>query len=801
MIGVDHRPTLAATSPVSRPEGFPAIPNRLKFLGGAAVESTTGRMAGRATQRARIGLLALLASGSRPARSRDQLVGFLWPDADPERGRKLLSDSIYRVNQALGGDAITGSGEDVSRNADQLGSDVADFEAAVQARDWRQAVELYAGPFLDGFFLPDAAEFDQWMEAERARLARSVAKAIEALAVEARDAGRTTEAVDWWQRLAAHVPDDSRVAMELMRALDASGNRAGAIRHARVHAVLLKETLGVEPDAGVQELAGRLSRGGEGEPARERPSAVKSPFSSAPALPSGAERTSTPPLEPEPASPRRAPWLFGSVLAVLAIAIVLWSPWQPSGASGPTTPALGNAIAVLPFTSVSEGDSSTYFADGMSEELMYLLTRVPGLHVASPTSSFAYRDLDLDVREVARRLRVDWILEGSVRRAGDRLRIVAQLTDARNGYQLWSESFDRSEDDIFAIQQEIAVAIARRLQTAIGESVGAAPEPELSGPTDPAVYDLYLQARFQWHRRTEESLRRSAALFEQVVAREPGYARAWAGLGDAYAVMAFYDYARPHEAYPKADTAARRAIALDSTLAMPYATLAYVNTYYHWDWEAAELGFRRAIELEPSNSVAHQWYSNLLTATGRFDEAVREMRRAAVLDPLSMIAHAATGWVFLLADRNDDAIRQLQGTLQLDSTFQLAHYWMGVAREQRGQPAEAIPYLQHAVELSDGSTLMRAGLAHALASAGRTDSARAILDDLLRLEASGAYVSSYEVGKLYLALGDVPAALTRLERAYADRAHSIAFLQVDPQLRGLAGEPRFRALVARVGAQ
>ena len=780
--------------------------SHLKLFGGAVVDAKGEPIAGRAAQRHRIALLVLLATTRRPSRSRDQLIAFLWPDAGAERGRKLLSDSIYRINQALGDDAITGTGEDVRLNRDQVGSDIADFEAAVDARQWRQAADLYTGPFLDGFFLPNAAEFGQWVETERAQYARAAAKAIEALAVEARDAGRVAEAVELWQRLAALVPDDSRIAMDLMRALEAAGNRAGAIRHALLHATLLRETLGVEPDRSVQDLADQITERTEARVSASVPgngpaATNRAPFAVgalAGAAPNDAARAAV--------LRRRGRWavlLAALLVAALIAAVVAMARFRAVSSAednGLTTPVLGSAIAVLPFQNVSESDTNAYFADGMTEELMYLLTRTPGLHVASRTSSFAYRDLKLDVREVARRLHVDWILDGSVRRSGNKLRIVAQLTDARNGYQVWSESYDRTANDIFGIQQEIAGAITRRLATMVGERVGAAPALGARDSSNPAVYDLYLQARFQWHRRTEESLKRSARLFEEVVAHDTDYARAWTGLADANAVLAFYDYLPPRAAYPHADSAALRAIRLDSTLAGPYATLAYVDTYYHWDWDGAERGFRRAIALEPSYSTAHQWYGNLLAARGRFDEAEREMRRAGELDPLSLIASAALGWVLVLANQNERAIQQLSTALQLDPNFHLAHLWMGVAYDQMGRPSDAIPALRRALELSRGSTLVLASLAHAQASAGHADSARAMLKAILRREAAGSYVSSYEVAKVYAAIGDTAQALNRLERAYADRAHSMAFLKVDPQLQPLAHEPRFQRLVSLVDA-
>jgi len=716
--------------------------NRLKLFGGAVVNVDGRPITGRAAQRHRIALLSLLSTTRRLNRSRDQLVFFLWPDADADRGRKLLSDSIYRINQALGGDGIIAAGDDVRLNRDLIESDVADFETAADAQDWRRVAELYTSPFLDGFFLPGATDFDQWMENERAHYARIAAKAIEEVAIDEREAGNVAESVDWWQRLAVLAPEDSRVAMELMRALERAGNRAGALRHARVHSAHLRETLGVEPDRSLRELADRISR-----------------------------RTEA-------------------------------SLSMTASAEMPAVTAIGNSIAVLPFRNMSESDTNAYFADGVSEELMHLLTRTQGLRVASRTSAFAYRGTNLDVREVGRRLHVDWILEGSVRRSGDQLRIVAQLTDARNGYLIWSEFFDRTSNDIFAIQAEIAGAIVDRLVPAMGGTFGAASAAVSRGTPDAETYDLYLQARFEWHQRTEESLRKSAELFEQVVARDPRYARAWSGLADTYAVTAFYDYLAPRVAFPRADSAARRATLLDPSLAAPYAALADVDTFYHWNWASAEKGFRRAIELEPANATAHQWYASLLTARGRFAEAERESRRAAELDPLSMIAQSTIGWVLILAGQTDRAIHQLQSVLQLNPDFMLAHYWMALALELKGRPVEAMPFLHRVLELSHGCThkcsLTLAALARVNAAAGNTDAAHQILSDLLERESSGVYVSSYEIGKIYQSLGDVPAALSRLERAYTDRAHSMAFLNVDPQLRPLAENLRFQRLVERV---
>ena len=339
--------------------------NRLKLFGGAALDASSGPITGRAAQRHRVALLALLSTTKRLHRSRDQLMTLLWPNADAERGRRLLSDSIYRINQALGGDTVTGTADEIRLNRHRLSTDIADFEAAVDERDWPRVVDLYDGPFLESFYLPSSPEFDQWMEIERFRYARNVGKALEALANDAHQAGKPEEALEWWQRYSTLAPDGSRVATEVMRVLDAD------------------------------QLAKRRD-----------------------------------------------------VVASL-------SPRC-------------NSIAVLPFNNVTGSDAHAHLADAVSEELMEALTRTPGVHVASRTSAFAYRGLRLDVRDVARRLRVAWILEGSVRRSGRTLRVAAQLTDASNGYQVWSDTVDHIATDDRPIEAEIAGEILARLAEAMG---------------------------------------------------------------------------------------------------------------------------------------------------------------------------------------------------------------------------------------------------------------------------------------------------------------------------------------------
>jgi tetratricopeptide (TPR) repeat protein len=420
---------------------------------------------------------------------------------------------------------------------------------------------------------------------------------------------------------------------------------------------------------------------------------------------------------------------------------------------------------------------------------------VEGLRIAAHTSAFSFKGRRVDVREVGRRLNVGAVLEGSVRKMGPRLRVTTRLVETAQGYQLWSEIYERDFADAFGVQQEIAREVASRLRGNLGTAATPAATPDVA--PDAESYDLYLKGRYAWHRRTAASLGSAVDLLRSAVERAPAWARAHAGLADAYAVSGFYDYLPPREAFPSAERAARRALELDPGMAAPHATLGYVHLYYEWRWEAAEAEFRRAIELDPAYSTAHQWYANYLTAMGRIPEAVEHVREAQERDPLSLIANAALGWCQYYARDYTQAVAQLRRTLELNPDFEMAHLWQGQALAQLGEMEAAVRELEEAVRLSRGTPLTRAALAHALATAGRRDSARAVLAGLT---APGErYVPSFEIAKAHLALGERATALDWLERAHEERAHSMAFLAVDPQLDALREDPRFEALRRRVG--
>lgn len=771
---------------------------RLKLFGGVCIERNETPLAGRAVQRRRLALLALLAAARAKGGatgvgvSRDKLIATLWPTADAENGRRYLSDSVYRVNQALESEVISAAGDELHLNTAHLPTDLVEFHECRARGDHAGAIALYAGPFLDGFFLSDAPELEHWVEAERARCAAEFAQSLETLGAEAAKRGAASEAAAWMRRLAAHDPYNSRVALLLMRALRDAGDPAAAIQHARIHETLLREELELAPDPAVTALASEL----RAEPIPKRPAVpaprLAEPLTDAPfAAPQSFERAS-------PAEKRKRRVAISVAVAgvVVLILAALFASGRVAATPGDAASSTPRKIAVLPFVNVSPpAEANEYFSDGMTEELISTLGAARGVSVASRTSAFAYKNRNLDVREIGRQLGVDAVVEGSVRKSGRTLRISAQLVSAKDGLRLWSDVFDREVDDVLAIQAEIARAIVARVTGSLADSARMTQH----APTDPEAYDLYLRGRFAWHQRTRVGLDSAIVFFSRAVARASDYARAHVGLADAYAVAAFYDYRAPRDAYPKAEAAAKKALALDPGIAAAHATLGYVLTYYHLDWPAAEAEFKRALAIDPAYSTAHQWYANLLTVAGRFDEAEREMRLAQETDPLSLIAHAALGWSYFYGERYEAALDQCRETLALNPDYQLAHLWGGWALNQLGRQTEARAWIGRAVSLSHGSDLTRLALAHALARSPVTrDSARAIAAELASRAANGEYVPSYEVGLLHAALGDQAEALRWLERAVEERSHSRAFLRVDPQLAPLRGDARFQALLSRV---
>jgi TolB-like protein/Tfp pilus assembly protein PilF len=451
---------------------------------------------------------------------------------------------------------------------------------------------------------------------------------------------------------------------------------------------------------------------------------------------------------------------------------------------------------VLPFVDLSPERDQEYFSEGLTEELITSLSQVEGLRVAARTSSFQFKGRNPDVREVGRTLDVRSVLEGSVRKSGNRLRIAVQLVNVSDGYQLWSQAYDRELTDVFAIQEEIARAIVEALRVELGVAGGAA----LSEvPTkDLEAYDLYLKGRFAWNHRSAAALPEAVRYLEQAVARDSGFARAWAALADAYILVVPYAGASREDTWPKARAAAQRALALDTTLAEAHTSLGYGTMIYDWDWTAAEASFRRAIAAKPNYPTGHQWYADFLLGRGRLEQGLREMQRAYALDPLSLIIGTELGWAYNLVGRTDDAEAQLRRTLALDPNYAHASFNLGLVLLRKEQYAEAIRELRRAIELGGDYDPLNGALVAAYARSGDHTTARRLLGELVEGSERGRF-GPFALAIAYAALGDNAKAIEELHRAIDQKDIFMPEIFFDPLLHPLREDPGFQQVLERMG--
>jgi TolB-like protein/Tfp pilus assembly protein PilF len=454
------------------------------------------------------------------------------------------------------------------------------------------------------------------------------------------------------------------------------------------------------------------------------------------------------------------------------------------------------SIAVLPFKNLSRDAGNTYFAEGVQEEILGRLSKLAQLKVISRTSTQRYKSSSENLRQIAQQLGVANILEGSVQKEGEQVRVHVQLINANTDEHLWAESYDRDLTDVFAVESEIAKKIGDVLQAKLTGSEQKMLDIRPTGSTE--AHQLYLKARYFWNKRTGDDLQRAISYFNQAIEKDQKYALAYAGLADAYVLLPQYTAGAPKDCIPKAKAAAQKALELDETLAEAHACLAESYITYDLDVSKSVKEFKRAIQLNSNYATAHQWYGYIaLVVQGRFDEAIAEIKRALELDPLSLIINADLGAAYVSARRPDDAIDQLRRTLQLDPGFYYAHWNLGTALELNGSVESAITEYQKARELNDDPYILGL-LGHAYALSGRKDQALQILDQLAELSKE-RYVGAYSFAIVHLGLGDKEQALRWLEQSYRDRAGSdIGFIKVDPALDPLRGDPRFERLVATI---
>ncbi len=465
----------------------------------------------------------------------------------------------------------------------------------------------------------------------------------------------------------------------------------------------------------------------------------------------------------------------------------------PVAEAGGVRPA--RTIAVLPLVNASGDAENEYLSDGITDELIIALSKVEGLHVASRTSVFALKGLREDVRSLGSRLNVSAVLEGTVRRSGNRLRITVQLTGVSDGRTLWSERYDRELADVFAIQDEMARTIVTTLRATLLRDLGEAPAPRYTA--NPRAYHLYLRGRYWWNRRTQAAIAEGIKYFEQAIAEDAGYALAYTGLADSYALQVDYRGAPVKEGMERAKLLARKALELDESLAEAHTSLGWTLFIYDWDWPAAGRELERAIALNPGYSVARQWHSWFLLAMGRVDAAFAEARRAVELDPASVSIRRSLGWLYYYSRNPAAALEHLRRALEMNPTAEENHRLLGLAYLQLGQYDEAAAAFREAIAASDRPTLATADLGVTAARRGRPDEARAILDEL-RARARESYVSPVAFVKLLAALGDRDAAFEQLDRALEDRRGWLAYLKVEPALDSLRDDRRFNRLLQRM---
>jgi eukaryotic-like serine/threonine-protein kinase len=459
--------------------------------------------------------------------------------------------------------------------------------------------------------------------------------------------------------------------------------------------------------------------------------------------------------------------------------------------------ASGSAsIAVLPFANLSADPDQAYFCDGIAEDIITRLTKVPTLHVASRTSAFRFRGGIADLKSVRRQLQVKTVLTGSIRRSGDRLRVTATLVDTGNGYQLWSEQFDRQMRDVFAIQDEISTAIADRLRVQLVDRAEAATEGSPAAKME--AYRLCLRGRFHFNKRQPELLQGAIESFERAIVADPEYAPAYAGLADTYTLLAIHGPYPPQTVFPKASRAAARALELDPTLGAAHASVGFLKATYEWDWKAAEEHFLRAIELNPGDSNGRHWYAiDCLTPQGRLDEALDHLERSVALDPLSVSINTSLGGLFHDRREYARAIDQYLSTIELEPSFYFSHWNLGRTYEQIGEYDKAMRAFERALALAPGSPTALAYIARCHAHLGRLDEARRLLDQLLERRRQH-FLHATGPAMVCLALGELDRAFELFEAAWNERSIWLIWMKIAPVFDEIRSDPRFQDLLRRL---
>jgi eukaryotic-like serine/threonine-protein kinase len=508
-----------------------------------------------------------------------------------------------------------------------------------------------------------------------------------------------------------------------------------------------------------------------------------------------ARRRRESPGRDSPAARHEARWISAAVLMFFLAVLFGFNVggWRERLLSR-NRPSRISSLAVLPLENFSRDPDQEYFADGMTEALITDLSKISALRVISRTSVMQYKGVKRPLPEIAKALQVDAVIEGSVERVADRVRITAQLIQAANDKHLWAESYDRDLREVLALQDQVARQIATEVQVKLTPQE----QERLSsgGPTSPEAYQLYLQGRYHSNKGTQQELTKSMEYYQQALAKDPNYALAYTGLADSYSGLSG-SYLPPRQVMPQAKAAAVKALELDQSLAAAHNALCFITASYDWDWQGAEKECQRAIQLDVNSADAHDTYANYLSNVGGWKKMGLEIHRAEELDPLSFKIYGHAAEYYWGARQYDDAVEQARKAIELEPDYFLAHMWLGLSYVQMGRLSEAVAETQKGAQLSD-SPLARAVMGYAFAVAGRRSEARKIADELAAKRGQN-YLCPFEIGTIHISLGEKDEAFRWLERAYDERSDCIPGLKFDPRLDPIRSDPRYQDLVRRVG--
>ena len=710
---------------------------RLRLLGGAALLADEAVLGGAASHRYSLALLALLACAPGRSLSRGKLVGLLWPGSPERTARNRLNTYLHRLRSELSEDTLVSRGSDLWLDPSRMDCDVNRFREALADEQLREALKLYRGPFLDGFRIHDSPEFEHWVDGQRKRLRDEYRNALERLALEAWREEAPKEAAHWWERRAREDPYDSRVVLQLMEALEAAGNRVGALRAGEHHVRLLKEDFGTGPGEELWTFMHRLRQAATKERARE----------------------------PSPLLER-----------------------QPDP----------HAIAVLPFENLTGSDEAGAFAAGLHHDLLTRLSRVEAFTVISRTSVLRFHDGHASIPEIARALGVATIVEGAVQLSGQRVRLNVQLIDVTNDGHRWAETYDRqfTEEDVFDLQSGLAERITRSLRAELSEQEQARLARRPGAELD--VYLLYVQGRAHLSRRSQRGFARAYEYFRRALDRDETYAPAWAGLAETLALVRWYGFPGPGlDADPMEP--ARRALALDPELGEAHTSLGVILAERQAG-PAAVRELERAVTLAPSEPEGHNWLGWMYMVLGLPEAGIRPAERSAELDPMAPYTRVFLAHVYLANRRYEDALREATAARELEPDYWISHFMEGLSLHHLGRFAEASFLLEEALALVEdwpGAPLaepVQAALAVARVAAGDEAEGRVALSELKEGDNSAA------IGLVLAALGEVDeafAAFDSVEQWGVITTPMIRYLF--PRILGpLRDAPRFSSIRERV---